>query len=287
MLIVESPGELGRWRKAVSGSIGFVPTMGALHEGHMSLVRASKSSHRLTVVSIFVNPTQFGPNEDFHRYPRPWDADEALCRSAGVDVVYKPPVEAMYPAGCQTAVEPGLVAARWCGASRPGHYRGVCTVVLKLLNQVQPSSLFLGEKDAQQLRVLRRMAIDLDLSVAVVGCPIAREADGLAMSSRNRYLSSEQRAGANALYRGLCAARDACQAGRVHAADLEGELSRLLLAEGGWELEYGAVVDDQSLEPLARVVGTALFLVAARRGGTRLIDNMTMAAPRHDTPGGA
>jgi len=280
MLVVNSPDELRRWRNGASGSIGFVPTMGALHEGHMSLVDVSKANHSLTVVSIFVNPTQFGPHEDFHKYPRPVETDLALCRTRGVDVVYMPPVAAMYPPGCLTTVEPGPVAEKWCGASRPGHFRGVCTVVMKLLNQVRSASLYLGEKDAQQLRVIKRMVVDLDVPVAVVGCPIAREEDGLAMSSRNRYLSTVERAGANALYRGLSAARESCLAGKLAARELERDFHNLLVKEGGWETDYCAIVDDDSLEPLSCVETTALFLVAARRGTTRLIDNMRLSAPR-------
>lgn len=280
MLILESPAELGRWRNAAQGVIGFVPTMGALHEGHMSLVKVSREACALTVVSIFVNPTQFGPHEDFHKYPRPVEADLALCKARGVDVVYMPTVAAMYPPGCQTQVQPGRIADRWCGASRPGHFPGVCTVVLKFLNQVQPASMYLGEKDAQQLRVIKRMVVDLDVPVSVVGCPIAREEDGLAMSSRNRYLSLGVRTGADALFRGLSSARSSCLAGKVAARDLEREFRNLLDAEGGWEPDYLAIVDDETLEPLERVEKTALFLVAARRGGTRLIDNMTLSAPR-------
>ena len=280
MLIVNSPDELRQWRRGASGTIGFVPTMGALHEGHMSLVDVSKARHSFTVVSIFVNPTQFGPHEDFHRYPRPVEADLALCRNRGVDVVYMPSVAAMYPPGCLTAVEPGPVAVRWCGASRPGHFRGVCTIVLKLLHQVQPDSLYLGEKDAQQVRVIKRMVVDLNLPVSVVGCPIAREEDGLAMSSRNRYLSSVERARASALYRGLSAARASCLAGKVLARELENDFRSLLSAEGGWDPDYLAIVDDDSLDPLERVETTGLFLVAARLGTTRLIDNITLSAHR-------
>jgi len=280
MLVVNSPDELRRWRNGASGSIGFVPTMGALHDGHMSLVDVSKANHSLTVVSIFVNPTQFGPHEDFHKYPRPVETDLALCRTRGVDVVYMPPVAAMYPPGCLTTVEPGPVAQKWCGASRPGHFRGVCTVVMKFLNQVCPASLYLGEKDAQQLRVIKRMVVDLDAPVSVVGCPIAREEDGLAMSSRNKYLSPVERAGANALYRGLSAARESCLAGKLAARELEQDFLSLLVKEGGWEPDYYAIVDDDSLEPLSCVETTALFLVAARRGTTRLIDNMRLSAPR-------
>jgi pantoate--beta-alanine ligase len=279
MHIIESPEAMARWRSSVRGDIGFVPTMGALHEGHMSLVEASRASHSCTVVSVFVNPTQFGPNEDFHKYPRPVEIDEAMCLSRGVEVLYRPNVETMYPPGFQTLVEPGPMAARWCGASRPGHFRGVCSVVLKLLNQVSPQSIYLGEKDAQQLRVIRRMVSDLNVPVQVTGCPIARERDGLAMSSRNRYLSPSQRIGADALFRGLIAAKLACREGCRHAIDLEAGFRNLLAREGGWECEYAAVVDDDSLEPLQWVESKALFIVAARRGTTRLIDNMMISGP--------
>lgn len=279
MIIVESRAELSLWREKQSGRVGFVPTMGALHEGHMSLVKASRVKGDTTVVSIFVNPTQFGPNEDFARYPRPAEADALLCERAGVDLLYRPQVAEMYPPGSQTVVEPGNVAKRWCGAARPGHFQGVCTVVLKLLNQVTPHRMYLGEKDAQQLRVIRQMVMDLDVSTQIVGCPTMRESDGLALSSRNRYLSPTERTGANALFRGMRAARDRCQKGMTDVATLEKEFRNLLAAEGGWSLEYAAIVDDQSLEPVLKVQGVALFLVAARRGTTRLIDNMSIASP--------
>lgn len=280
MIIVESRAELQRWRQKQGGLVGFVPTMGALHSGHMSLVQASRSQCDTTAVSIFVNPTQFGPNEDFSRYPRPAQADAELCERAGVDLLYRPLVAEMYPSGSQTVVEPGAVAQRWCGAARPGHFRGVCTIVLKLLHQVVPHRMYLGEKDAQQLRVLRQMVVDLDVATEIVGCPTTREEDGLALSSRNRYLSVAERAGADALYRGMRTAREQYQSGITDVTTLEKEFRTLLSTEGGWTLEYAALVDENTLEPLTEVVACGLFLVAARRGATRLIDNMIINRQR-------
>jgi len=233
-----------------------------------------------TAVSIFVNPTQFGPHEDFNRYPRPVEADAELCKRAGVDLLYRPAVAEMYPPGSQTMVEPGAVAQRWCGAARPGHFRGVCTIVLKLHNQVAPHRMYLGEKDAQQLRVLRQMAADLDVATEIVGCPTTREEDGLALSSRNRYLSVAERVGADALFRGMRRAQQQYQSGITDVATLEKEFRTLLSSEGGWALEYAAIVDENTLEPLTVVGVSGLFLVAARRGATRLIDNMVINRPQ-------
>ena len=280
MIIVESKAELQRWRQKQAGLVGFVPTMGALHVGHMSLVNACRMECHATAVSIFVNPTQFGPHEDFNRYPRPIEADAELCERAGVDLLYRPAVAEMYPPGSQTMVEPGAVAQRWCGAARPGHFRGVCTIVLKLLNQVAPHRTYLGEKDAQQLRVLRQMAADLDVATEIVGCPTTREEDGLALSSRNRYLSVAERVGADALFRGMRRAQQQYQSGITDVATLEKEFRTLLSSEGGWALEYAAIVDENTLEPLTVVGASGLFLVAARRGATRLIDNMVITRPQ-------
>jgi pantoate--beta-alanine ligase len=260
-------------------TIGFVPTMGALHEGHLSLVRFSKRHTDLTVVSIFVNPLQFGPNEDFDAYPRDLDADRALLDAEGVDVLFTPTVAVMYPQGATTTVDPGPLGDVWCGAIRPGHFVGVATVVTKLLNIVRPDLAVFGEKDFQQLRILEKVARDLDLQVRVVGRPIVRESDGLAMSSRNRYLSPEQRHSATVLYRTLSAAHDAICAGETDAAAQSEILRSTIAAEPGVELEYAVMVDAETLQEVSEIQRTCRALVAARVGPARLIDNVAIPVP--------
>jgi pantoate--beta-alanine ligase len=256
--------------------IGFVPTMGYLHEGHLSLARRARAECAFVVMSIFVNPTQFGPQEDFDRYPRDLPRDIRLAEQVGVDLIFAPPVEEMYPAGFSTYVEVGGVTARWEGERRPGHFRGVATVVLKLFNQVQPDRAYFGEKDYQQLQVVKKMVRDLDLQVEIVGCPIVREEDGLAMSSRNVYLSPEQRRAATVLYRALQRGRElAAQGEREVACLLEG-MRAVLRSEPLVQEDYLAIVDPASLEPLEQVAGPARILIAGRVGGVRLIDNMPL-----------
>ncbi len=268
---------LAREWGASGRTVGFVPTMGALHEGHLSLVRESRRRCGVTVVSVFVNPSQFGPGEDFNAYPRDFGRDRTLLEREGVDCVFHPEAEAVYPRGYRTYVEVQGLQDHLCGESRPGHFRGVATVVLKLFNIVRPSAAFFGWKDAQQLIILRRMAADLDLDIELVGCPIVREPDGLALSSRNAYLSPEERQAALVLSRGLQAAEAAAAAGERRAAEMERRIREILEAEPLAELEYLEIVDMEELRPLEILAGEVLVALAVRIGRTRLIDNVRIA----------
>ena len=257
-------------------TIGLVPTMGALHEGHLSLVAASRARCDLTVVSVFVNPTQFGEGEDFGAYPRDLDADAALLEGAGVDVLFAPSTAVMYPEGSVTRVDPGPMAQMWCGVSRPIHFAGVATVVTKLLNIVGPDVAFFGEKDYQQLKVIQRVVKDLDIPTHVVGCPIVREYDGLALSSRNRYLTPEQRSHALVLSRALAGVRARVEAGETDGAALQRDLAATVAAEPGVTLDYAGVVDARTLESVTELRREGRALVAARVGSARLIDNVAL-----------
>lgn len=256
--------------------IGFVPTMGALHAGHASLIDAARRDDGLAVVSIFVNPTQFGPNEDYARYPRDEAGDLALCRAGGVDAVFLPTVEAMYPPGAATRVSVPSLAGRLCGVFRPGHFDGVATVVAKLLHIVTPDRAYFGEKDAQQLAIIRRMARDLDLPVRIVGCPIIREPDGLALSSRNAYLSPAEREQARCISAALRTARSSVSAGERESSRLIAEMTRVITDAGACRIDYVSIVDPDSLEDMPRVESRALAAIAVHIGRTRLIDNMTL-----------
>jgi len=260
-------------------TIGLVPTMGALHEGHLSLVAASRARCDLTVVSIFVNPTQFGEGEDFDAYPRDLDADAALLEAAGVDVLFAPTVTVMYPDGAVTTVDPGPTGTVLCGASRPGHFTGVATVVTKLLSIVGPDVAFFGEKDYQQLKVIERVAADLDLPTRIVGCPIVREPDGLALSSRNRYLTSEQRAAALVLSRSLARAVERVAAGETDATALCRDLAEAVASQPGVTIDYAAIVDAETLACVTELRRECRALVAARVGTARLIDNVALRTP--------
>ncbi len=257
-------------------TLGFVPTMGALHEGHASLVRASKSQCDATAVSIFVNPLQFGPSEDLAKYPRTPERDSQMLEKLGVDVLYMPAAGEMYPAGATTFVEVAGLSDRLDGLSRPGHFRGVATVVAKLFEIVRPDFAFFGQKDAAQVAVLRRMVLDLDMDVKLVVCPIVREPDGLAMSSRNAYLSPEERKRALALHRALAQVQQAAEMGEHDAAKLAALGKNLIAEEPAAKLDYFAVVDPDSLEPVSDVSRGALVAVAAFVGATRLIDNILL-----------
>ncbi len=264
-------------------TIGFVPTMGALHEGHLSLVRCSTDENDVTVVSIFVNPTQFGPNEDYERYPRDPEGDLAKCERAGVDIVFMPTVEEMYPEGYVTYVEvTGHLTQTLCGAFRPGHFRGVTTVVTKLFEAVKPHRAYFGKKDYQQWRVIQRMVRDLNMPVEIIGCPIVREPDGLAMSSRNRYLSEEERRSALALYRGLLMARERILNGERDTSRIIREVFEFIESHPHVrKIDYVAVVDPETLQPVGRLESgqQVLVAVAVHVGPARLIDNMEIQVP--------
>lgn len=264
-------------RSALRGPVGLVPTMGYLHEGHLSLVRRSVADNDATVVSVFVNPTQFGPHEDFERYPRDETRDLELLSEAGVDIAFMPSVDEMYPPGFNQWVEvDGPVVDRLEGAHRPGHFRGVTTIVARLFRVIEPDRAYFGQKDAQQLRVIRHMVRDLALPVEVVAMPIVREPDGLAMSSRNVYLSPEDRQAALVLFRSLRHAEALVAAGETDARRIRGEVEQMIRGRPHVELDYVSVADDETLEELETLDRPALLLLAARVGKTRLIDNVKL-----------
>jgi pantoate--beta-alanine ligase len=265
-------------RQVTSGgkTLGFVPTMGALHEGHLSLVRASRARCHVTAVSIFVNPLQFGPTEDLAKYPRTLNRDLAMLEELEVDLLFLPSVEEMYPAGAKTRVTVEGLSDKLDGASRPGHFVGVTTVVSKLFEIVRPDLAFFGQKDAAQVAVLRKMVHDLDMDVELIVCPIAREKDGLAMSSRNAYLTPEQRQQALVLYRSLMRVQMAADRGEREADKLRQIGEQVIAEEPGARLDYFAVVDPETLEAVTDTRRGALVAVAAYVGTTRLIDNIVL-----------
>jgi pantoate--beta-alanine ligase len=261
------------WKK--SGlKVGFVPTMGYLHEGHLSLVREARKRTDRVVVSIFVNPTQFGPNEDYQVYPRDFDRDRELLSKEGVDLIFYPSVEVMYPEGYKTYVEVKDLQDRLCGRSRPGHFRGVCTVVLKLFNIVQPEEAFFGWKDAQQVIILQKMVEDLNLPVKIVPLPLVRDDDGLALSSRNTYLSPEERKAALVLSRSLDLAAELIKSGEKRAEVIKNRMLELIQQEPRARVDYVEIVDLRTLEPLEQVQDNTLIALAVFIGRTRLIDNL-------------
>jgi len=262
-------------------SVGLVPTMGALHEGHLSLIRRARSENGLVVVSVFVNPTQFDDRRDLDAYPRDLATDSRLAAEAGADLLFSPEVTEMYPPGFSTWVEVTGLTERLCGASRPGHFRGVCTVVAKLLTICAPDRAYFGEKDFQQLAVISRMVRDLNLPVDIVACPTVREPDGLALSSRNARLTEAERAQAPVLFRALSAARQAVEEGERDPVALAQLVVGLIREAPLADIDYVEVVDAVRLEPLERLEGRCLIAVAVRFGGTRLIDNVVV-----DVPGG-
>jgi pantoate--beta-alanine ligase len=259
--------------RAAGKVVGLVPTMGALHAGHASLIERASADTGFVVVSIFINPKQFGPHEDFGRYPRTLDHDLVVCGASGADLVFHPSAAVMYPPGFRTYAEVIELQDVLEGASRPGHFRGVCTVVLKLFNLVQPDRAYFGQKDAQQVRVVRQLVRDLAVPVEVVVCPTVREIDGLALSSRNRDLNPVQRRSAAVLWRALEEARTLHATGETDAAKLQKQMADLVAAAPGAALDYAAVVDADTLRPVDRVTGPTLFALAVRFGTTRLIDN--------------
>jgi pantoate--beta-alanine ligase len=283
MLVVPTVAEVRKEcarLRAGGKTLGLVPTMGALHEGHMSLVRAAREKCDVVAVSIFVNPTQFGPKEDFAKYPRSLERDCKMLEAASADVVFTPSVNEMYPPGATTIVEVTGLSDRLDGVSRPGHFRGVATVVAKLFNIFTPDYAFFGQKDAAQVAVLRKMARDLLFGVNVEACPTVREPDGLALSSRNQYLSVEQRLHALVLSRALRMVEQKVGEGETVSANLIAAATRLFAEEPGVELDYCSIVDPATLEDLRDVTQGALVAVAARVGATRLIDNILIAQRR-------
>jgi len=248
--------------------------MGALHAGHISLIEAARRDGTFVVVSIFVNPTQFGPNEDYTRYPRDEAGDLEKCRAAGADLVFIPTAEVMYASDAATTVHVARLTETLCGPCRPGHFDGVATVVTKLFNIVQPDRAYFGQKDAQQLAVIRRMTRDLNFPIEIVGCPTVREPDGLAMSSRNLLLSSDERRRAPALYRALCAARDRILRGERDSQVILAEMHGILATINPTRVDYVSIVDADSLQPVTRIDRPVLIALAVRLGATRLIDNV-------------
>ncbi len=276
MKIVTTLPDLRKERTLLSGSVGFIPTMGFLHAGHISLVEAAKRECQGVIASIFVNPTQFGPNEDLAKYPRDLPHDLALLKAAGVDLVWTPTMEVMYPAGFQTWVKVEKLTQRLEGEVRPGHFRGVTTVVAKLFNAVGPNRAYFGQKDAQQAAVVRRMTRDLDFPVEIVVCPTLREPDGLAMSSRNTYLNDKQRRAATILFRALSTAKSAYDSGERAAEKLRELVRATVASEPLAVLQYVSCSDYDTLEELTTISGKALVSMAVFMGKTRLIDNVVI-----------
>jgi pantoate--beta-alanine ligase len=276
MNVLRTVSELRQWSRAArlsGGAVGLVPTMGALHAGHASLIRTAAAACTHVVVSIFVNPTQFGPNEDYARYPRTFAADCALAEAAGAGAVFAPAVEELYPEGAATFVEVEGLSERLDGGSRPGHFRGVATVVAKLLIAAEPECAYFGQKDAAQVSVLRRMVRDLCLPPQLVICPIVREADGLALSSRNAYLSPSERAQALVLSRAVRKVEKLFSAGERRAGELVAAAHAVFAAEPAVRVDYVELVDWATLQPASAALPGSLFAVAAWVGATRLIDN--------------
>jgi len=274
--VVHRIAEMRALREELPEPVGFVPTMGALHEGHLALVRRARSENESVIVSIFVNPTQFGPQEDFATYPRDFQRDLNLLRVEGVDVVFAPEAEEMYPPGFSTWVEVEGLTERLEGAFRPGHFRGVATVVAKLFNITSPTRAYFGQKDAQQALVLKRMVADLNFGLELIVVPTVREPDGLAMSSRNVYLTPEERRSATILWRALSEAKKLWEEGERDAERLRRQMRELIQSEPRAQLEYVSVADAESLEELSEIDRPALVSLAVRLGRARLIDNITL-----------
>ena len=271
---VKDMKELSKKYLKENKTIGFVPTMGFLHEGHLSLVRRAREENDIVVVSIFVNPTQFGLNEDYESYPRDFERDVKLLKELNVDVVFHPPVEEMYPKDFSTYVEETKLSRYLCGKSRPGHFRGVCTIVTKLFNIVHPTRAYFGQKDAQQFRVIKRMVRDLNMDVELVECPIVREHDGLAMSSRNIYLSDDERVQALALYNSLKLAENLVKSGERDAGVVKSAMKEFLSRYDKVKIDYVEIVDEETLEPVKHIEGKVIVAIACWVGKARLIDNV-------------
>ena len=283
MRLIHTIQALRTWRRRhdpLRSSIGLVPTMGALHAGHGSLMRRARRTCGTVVVSLFVNPLQFGPAEDYRRYPRDLSQDLARCREEDVDLVFMPNVETLYPQDFQTTVAVRTLSRRWEGERRPAHFQGVTTVVTKLLNLVRPDRAFFGQKDYQQFCVIRQLVKDLDFDTRITLCPTVRDADGLALSSRNHYVTTSQRQRALALHQALSAGKEAIAGGRRRADLIEKKMGKILDARHGLAVDYLACCDARTLEPLARLRGTVVLLGAIRIGGVRFLDNLIVRIRR-------
>ncbi|GFR34235.1 pantoate--beta-alanine ligase [Thermobrachium celere] len=279
MLIIKSVDEMKRHMKDIKKqgrSIGFVPTMGYLHEGHMSLIKRARGENEVVVVSVFVNPTQFGPNEDYERYPRDEERDKKMCEEAGCDILFMPNKDDMYRENYSTYVEVYGLTEGLCGAKRPGHFRGVATIVTKLFNIVKPDRAYFGQKDAQQLAVIKRMVKDLDFDIEIVGCEIVRDVDGLALSSRNTYLSEEERKQAPILYKSLLKAKEEIEKGERASEKLIDLIKTTILEMPDAQIDYIEIVNNETLKPIEKVEGEVLIALAVKFGKTRLIDNMAV-----------
>lgn len=282
MLITSEPAELRRVVAAARQAgrrIGCVPTMGALHVGHVSLMKHARADCEFVIVTVFVNPTQFGPQEDFSKYPRPFEADCEMSRATGVDLLFHPTADVMYPPETAAFVEVSGLSNVLEGAIRPGHFRGVTTVVTKLLNLTQPDKAYFGQKDFQQQAIIRRMARDLDMPTEIVTCPTVRDPDGLALSSRNVYLSSAERTSGLSLYRALCLARDRVRSGETNLVAIRREMRQEMERSSGVVVDYATIADAGSLIELNEPRSHMVALVAARVGPTRLIDNLLIELP--------
>lgn len=280
MIIINNPNEMSEKIKRLKlqgKSIGLVPTMGYLHKGHMSLIKKARGENDIVAVSIFVNPTQFGEGEDLDSYPRDIERDADLCKEEGADIIFAPQPVDMYPKGYSTYADvEGGITRGLCGASRPGHFRGVATVLAKLFNIVQPQRAYFGQKDAQQVAVVRRMAEDLNMDVEIVSCPIVREKDGLAMSSRNTYLSPSERMDALVLSRSLFEAKEMIMSGKREASNIKSHIKGRISGVKSADIDYVEIVDADSMEDLEFIRGRVLVALAVRVGKTRLIDNIIM-----------
>ena len=274
--------EASRRARAESQIIGLVPTMGALHEGHLSLISRARQDCSKVFASIFVNPKQFGPNEDFAKYPRALETDTEKLAAAGIDAIFAPEAAEMYPPGYHSYVNVDGISDRLEGRTRPGHFRGVATVVLKLFQIIQPNFAYFGRKDAQQVRIIQQMARDLNLDVEIAICPVVREPDGLALSSRNAYLSAEERAAATVLHRALDAARQAITSGTRDTLQLHATLRDTIQREPLATIDYAEIVDAETFEPVVRIAKPCYVLLAVFLGKTRLIDNMLVAPSPFD-----
>jgi len=275
---IESVRRLVKATQSAGKKIGFVPTMGALHKGHISLIEAARKDCDFIVVSIFVNPTQFGPGEDFAKYPRPIEADLKMCRKAGVDVVFAPTPREMYPAENLTWVDVEKLSEPLCGKFRPSHFRGVATVCAKLFNIVTPDIAYFGQKDAQQAIVIKRMVADLNMPLKIIVCPTVREKDGLAMSSRNQYLTAQQKKDAAYIYKSLRKCRQMIKQGVRDTKKIKTQMRRILKHIPSADIQYISIVDAETLRNIDRVAGKVLAVVAVKIGPTRLIDNILIEA---------